>query len=156
MALAKRLKGGDRLDLYGDLGGGKTTFVRGLVRGLGHPEPRDVASPTFALHHRYIGGRLPVDHLDLYRLDASPETLARQGILDPLEDDEGICCVEWAERMGDIQGPPTLRVRLERLSRGEDYRELHFELLRPQAHHRFDGFAAELKALSFSDEGHSS
>lgn len=102
------LLNGDVLLLQGDVGGGKTTFVRGLLRGLGHPDPRDVASPTFALHHRYVGGRLVVDHLDLYRLlDPNPAddstssdealrtALERQGILDVFGDPGGIIAVEW-------------------------------------------------------------
>ncbi len=98
-ALATLLEPGDAILLFGDLGGGKTTFVRGLVRGLGHPDPREVASPTFAIHHRYEGGRLPVDHLDLYRLEGVEDAMAWQGVLDPLDDPSGISVIEWPERL---------------------------------------------------------
>ena len=97
--LAVGLRGGDRLLLHGDLGGGKTTFVRGLVRGLGHPDPREVASPTYALHHRYEGGRLPVDHLDLYRLEGVEDAMEWQGILDPLDDGDAVAVIEWPDRL---------------------------------------------------------
>jgi len=97
--VARALLPGDRILLRGDLGGGKTTFVRGLVRGLEHPEPREVASPTFAIHHRYEGGRLALDHLDLYRLEGVEDTMMWQGVLDPLEDDESVAVVEWPERL---------------------------------------------------------
>ena len=119
--LAPALEGGDCLLLVGDLGGGKTTFTRGLVRGLGHPEPREVASPTFALHHRYEGGRLAVNHLDLYRVAAGPQ-MAIQGILDPLEDDDAVSVIEWAERLGEP--PPTLALTIEFEFRGPEVRGL--------------------------------
>lgn len=97
--VAAGLTGGDRLLLHGDLGGGKTTFVRGLVRGLGHPDPREVASPTYALHHRYEGGSHPVDHLDLYRLEGVEDAMEWQGILDPLDDPDAVAVIEWPDRL---------------------------------------------------------
>ena len=97
--LATHLRAGDVVELEGGLGAGKTAFTRGLVRGLGHPDPREVASPTFALHHRYEGGRLPVDHLDLYRLPPDRDALARQGLLDSLSDPGTITVLEWGERI---------------------------------------------------------
>jgi tRNA threonylcarbamoyl adenosine modification protein YjeE len=96
--LAQALVPGDRIALYGDLGAGKTVFVRGLARGLGHPDGRDVVSPTFAIHNRYEGGRLPIDHLDLYRLPG-PVRLEREGLDTVLADLTGVLCCEWAERL---------------------------------------------------------
>jgi tRNA threonylcarbamoyladenosine biosynthesis protein TsaE len=98
-ALARNLVPGDRIAVFGDLGAGKTVFVRGLARGLGHPDPRDVVSPTFAIHHRYPGGRIPLDHVDLYRL-AAPVTLAREGLDDVVSDPRTVLCCEWPERLG--------------------------------------------------------
>jgi tRNA threonylcarbamoyladenosine biosynthesis protein TsaE len=97
-SLAPKLQAGDRIALHGDLGAGKTVFVRGLARGLRHPEPREVVSPTFAIHNRYEGGRLPVDHLDLYRLNG-PVRLEREGLDTVLADRTGVLCCEWAERL---------------------------------------------------------
>lgn len=112
-SLAPGLRAGDVIYLQGDLGGGKTTWTRGLMKGLGHPDPREVASPTFALHHRYVGGRLPVDHLDLYRLEGV-DALRRQGVLDPLDDPTSVCVIEWAERLeADASANPTLDVGFE-------------------------------------------
>src|SRR5258705_12406514 len=66
--LAASLRAGDVLLLAGDLGAGKTTFVKGLAAGLGI-DPDDVSSPTFTLLHEYRGGKLTLYHADLYRLD---------------------------------------------------------------------------------------
>src|SRR5690349_858738 len=72
-SFAKLLRAGDCLLFYGDLGVGKTTFIRGLARGLGIPASESVSSPTFALIHEYRGGSLPLYHFDLYRLQSDAE-----------------------------------------------------------------------------------
>jgi tRNA threonylcarbamoyladenosine biosynthesis protein TsaE len=114
-SIAPRLEPGDRIALLGDLGAGKTVFVRGLARGLGHPEPREVVSPTFAIHNRYEGGRLAVDHLDLYRLSA-PAFLEREGLDTVLADPSGVLCCEWAERLAAPLPGLVLTVRIDFLS----------------------------------------
>lgn len=91
-ALGVVLASGDLVLLYGELGAGKTTFVQGLARGLGATE--DVTSPTFALVHEYAG-RLPIYHLDLYRID-DPEALEHLG-LDEMLQSGGVMVVEWPE-----------------------------------------------------------
>lgn len=93
--LARELTAGATLLLSGDLGAGKTAFVKGLAEGLGI-DPGEVTSPTFTLVHEYRGGRLPLIHVDLYRLDAAE--LDEIG-LDPDLAREGIVAVEWAERL---------------------------------------------------------
>jgi tRNA threonylcarbamoyladenosine biosynthesis protein TsaE len=94
VALAGSLSAGDVLGLCGELGVGKTQFVKGIVSGLG--AECEVTSPTFTLIHEYRGGRLPVFHADLYRIEAESE-LRKIGIDDCLEQD-GITIVEWAEK----------------------------------------------------------
>jgi tRNA threonylcarbamoyladenosine biosynthesis protein TsaE len=92
--LAARLEPGDVVGVAGELGAGKTTFVRGACRALGVEAP--VTSPTFTIGHRYQG-RMPVAHLDLYRLEGiGPEGW---GDLEPYFDGT-ICFVEWPERAG--------------------------------------------------------
>jgi tRNA threonylcarbamoyladenosine biosynthesis protein TsaE len=85
--------------LSGDLGAGKTLFTRGVVEGLG-ADPDDVSSPTFSLVNRYDGGRLPVYHLDLYRIDGPHAVEALYGIgLDEILDERAVVVVEWADRL---------------------------------------------------------
>jgi tRNA threonylcarbamoyladenosine biosynthesis protein TsaE len=93
--LANRLEAGDVILLQGDLGAGKTAFVRGLAAGLGI-DPEEVSSPTFTLLHEYRGGRLTLYHADLYRLDrASADDV---GLNDPALA-AGVLAIEWPERL---------------------------------------------------------
>jgi tRNA threonylcarbamoyladenosine biosynthesis protein TsaE len=113
--LATRLVAGSRVLLYGELGAGKTAFVRGLAAGLGI-DPDDVSSPTFTLVQEYRG-RLPLYHVDLYRLapgevdDLGLDALAANGVL----------AIEWAERMPRAD-PGAIEVRLDHA--GEDQRRI--------------------------------
>ena len=94
LAVAATLRRGDVLALCGELGAGKTHFVKGLAAGLGTPS--SVTSPTFTLIHEYPGGRLPLYHFDFYRLDDADEAL-RIGLDEYLFGD-GACVIEWAEK----------------------------------------------------------
>ena len=108
--LAERLEPGDVVTVSGELGSGKTTFVRGACRGLGVTAP--VTSPTFTIGHRYRG-RLDVSHLDLYRFSGlSP---AEWGDLEPYFED-AIVFVEWPEAGLDTLPPARVAVRLEHVS----------------------------------------
>lgn len=118
--LAASLKPGDVLLLSGDLGAGKTAFVRGLAEGL-LINMDEVTSPTFTLVHEYRGGRLPLIHVDLYRLDRAD--------LDEIGLDEdlaatGVIAVEWAERMTRVL-PGAITVRIADL--GGDRRQIRIE-----------------------------
>ena len=92
--LAATLSAGDVLLLYGDLGAGKTAFVRGLAEGLG-VERDEVSSPTFTLIQEYRGGRLPLFHVDLYRIE-DPREFDELGLDEIAED--GVLAIEWADK----------------------------------------------------------
>ncbi len=94
--LAHSIKPGAVLLLHGDLGSGKTTFVKGLARGLGLKNTAEVKSPTFVIMHVYKT-RVPLYHFDLYRLEGGAD-LEAIGFQDFLNDPSAIACVEWAER----------------------------------------------------------
>jgi len=108
-ALARQLRRGDAVALFGALGAGKTTLARGILRGLGHRG--DVASPTFPIVQTYEPPetRLPVWHVDLYRIEQAAE-------LEELGLDEGrqagVMLIEWPERL-PVLWPDALRLRLE-------------------------------------------
>ena len=113
--------------LYGELGAGKTAFVRGLVAGAGG-EPDDVSSPTFVLIQEY-GGERPVDHVDLYRL-RGPEVDDFADLLADRLARDGIVAIEWADRLTRrIEG--AVHVRIEDL--GGDARRIRIELPPGQA-----------------------
>jgi tRNA threonylcarbamoyladenosine biosynthesis protein TsaE len=107
--LARGLQPGDRIDLRGRLGSGKTTFVRGLARGLGL-DPNLVHSPTFTRVHRYRGP-VTLVHADLYRVES--EMQYEELGLEAEEEASSIFVVEWGERLPPGSPAPTLRVEIE-------------------------------------------
>ena len=109
-ALADKLKPGTVLAFSGDLGAGKTAFVRGMARGLGITER--VTSPTFTIVNEYEGGRLPLFHFDMYRLGSSDE-LFDIGWEDYLVRG-GVCAVEWSENVSDALEGDCIRVDIRR------------------------------------------
>jgi tRNA threonylcarbamoyladenosine biosynthesis protein TsaE len=106
--IATMLRSGDVLLLSGELGAGKTTFVRGLAEGLGI-DPGEVSSPTFTLVHEYRGGRLTLYHADLYRL---PQAATDDLGLEELGIQDGVLAIEWPDRLAHDM-PGALLVRLE-------------------------------------------
>jgi tRNA threonylcarbamoyladenosine biosynthesis protein TsaE len=116
--MGRAVRGGEVILLTGELGAGKTAFVRGLARGLG-ADPGEVASPTFVLLTSYPG-RFTLHHADLYRLEA-PDAETGLG-LEELPGAGGVLAVEWADRLREIPWPRPVRVRIEHA--GEDVRRL--------------------------------
>lgn len=107
--LAERVDVGAVLALKGELGSGKTLFVKGLVAGLG--SSADVTSPTFTIAHEYRGGRLPVYHFDFFRLEDS-QSLAQLGLDDYFFGD-GLSVIEWADRFPEFIPEQARRVFFE-------------------------------------------
>jgi tRNA threonylcarbamoyladenosine biosynthesis protein TsaE len=107
-ALGRRLEPGELVTFEGELGAGKTTFIKAVARGLGVAGP--ATSPTYALVHRYRGRRGPVFHLDCFRLRA-PEEAADLDWEGLLQEGDAIL-VEWPERAGEWLPQPSRRFRL--------------------------------------------
>jgi tRNA threonylcarbamoyladenosine biosynthesis protein TsaE len=105
--------------LIGNLGAGKTTLAKGIVKGLGAAEPEEVSSPTFTLIHEY-GAPAKVYHVDLYRLDRAGEA-ARLG-LDELFDRDAVVLIEWGERFPELMPPTRFEIRVQALE--ENRREI--------------------------------
>lgn len=123
--LGKILCPGAVLALFGDLGAGKTTFTKGIARGLGLAD--DVHSPTFTLIHEHIGPT-PLYHVDLYRLESEAE-VDSLGIEEYIYS-EGITIIEWADRMRSMLPPERLDIELK--MKGDNDREMIFETTSPR------------------------
>ena len=113
-ALARSLMAGAVVAMYGDLGAGKTAFVRGMAQGL--ESPSRVTSPTFTIVNEYEG-RLPLFHFDMYRLASSAE-LFDIGWEDYL-DRNGVCVVEWSENVPEAFDGTQMNVTIEKLSENQ-------------------------------------
>jgi tRNA threonylcarbamoyladenosine biosynthesis protein TsaE len=135
--IAGMLRGGECIALHGDLGAGKTQFVRGVVRGLGG-DGRAVSSPTYMLLHMYArrtdakrqgnGPRLPVFHLDAYRVSGSEE-LEAIGFTELLGQG-GVVLVEWPSRVPELLPPDTWQ--LELIPEGPTTRRIHLRTPEPR------------------------
>ena len=119
--IASSLKAGSVVSLSGELGAGKTAFVRGVADYFEYLG--DVTSPTFTLVNEYDGAKLPLYHFDAYRLEN-----ANQEELDWMDDylfGEGVCLIEWAEFINPILPEYTLYIEISKdSSKGDDYREI--------------------------------
>lgn len=121
------------IGLTGDLGAGKTQLVKGLARGLGITGR--IQSPTFALVNEYSGGRLPLAHLDLYRLE-TPEQIIGAGLEEYFTRPPGVAVIEWCERWPGFASPSALRL--------------------PQSgrrHVRIEQIAESIRRISYDDSG---
>jgi tRNA threonylcarbamoyladenosine biosynthesis protein TsaE len=107
-AIAPLLRVHDVMVLTGELGAGKTTLVRGIASGLGASE--HVASPTFTLVREYVTGRIPIAHVDVFRLDRVQDVVDLA--LDELEDGACVLIVEWGDAVDDLLPDDRLRVEL--------------------------------------------
>jgi tRNA threonylcarbamoyladenosine biosynthesis protein TsaE len=111
--MAAKFVGGEVVALHGDLGAGKTQFVRGMLRGLGG-DVRTVSSPTFVLLNIYDTGRLVLYHLDAYRA-AGPDDFEAIGFAELLEQ-KGVVAVEWPSRVGKLLPANAWQVHLSAVS----------------------------------------
>ena len=115
---ALNLTGGEVLLLKGELGAGKTHFVKGLARGLGIDEV--ITSPTFALHNEYRG-RLTLNHFDFYRIENSEE-VEITGLNELFYDKDAVSAIEWSERIVDLLPARCTTVQIDKL--GDNIRRI--------------------------------
>ena len=124
-ALGARLRPGDVVALFGDLGSGKTTLTKGIATGMGLPD--DIHSPTFTLIHEHIGA-VPLYHVDLYRLVSENEV---EGIgVEEYIHGGGVTVIEWADRMRPMLPPERLDIDIKMT--GDDTREFTCETQSPR------------------------
>jgi tRNA threonylcarbamoyladenosine biosynthesis protein TsaE len=119
--VAERLRAGDVVVVSGEVGAGKSTLIRGACRALGIEQP--ITSPTFTIGQRYGGGRLPVSHLDLYRLESLEDE--DPALIDDYLGADGVAFVEWPAVGTGRLGRPALEIRLEHA--GGDTRTVEIE-----------------------------
>ena len=98
--------------LRGDLGAGKTTLVKGVASALGAAEMEDVTSPTFTLVHEYVGPKVRLFHLDLYRLETERELLTL-GLDEMVESEDALVLVEWGEKFPSVVGQADGEIAIE-------------------------------------------
>jgi tRNA threonylcarbamoyladenosine biosynthesis protein TsaE len=137
-ALSSLARAGDVIVLAGDLGAGKTAFVQGFGRGVGVPDR--ITSPTFTLVHVYEG-RLPIHHVDVYRLGQLSEVLDLG--LPEMLDDGGVVLIEWGDAILPVLPHDFLEVRIT-FGAGDDDRELAFHPVGPTWAPRSDALAGVL------------
>lgn len=118
--MGKKLRGGEVIELVSDLGGGKTTFVRGLAAGMGSKDR--VSSPSFTLNNQYRAGRLTLYHFDFHRID--DPGIMREELGEILADPDSIVVIEWADIVKAILPPDRLTITI--ISSGENERQLSF------------------------------
>ncbi len=120
--MGQRLRGTEVIELVSDLGGGKTTFVRGLAKGLGSED--HVSSPTFKISNVYKAGNLELHHFDFYRL-SDPGVVAQE-LSEVIGQSETVVVIEWAQVVNDVL--PEERLRVEMNTVGEVERQLKFSV----------------------------
>ena len=122
--IGRRAEKGLVIAYYGDLGAGKTVMTKGIADGLGIRSM--ITSPTFTILQSYEEGRLPLHHLDVYRIE-DPDEMEEIGLEECL-DGEGVTVIEWAEQIEELLPEETVRIRIERtMADGKEARHIQIE-----------------------------
>jgi tRNA threonylcarbamoyladenosine biosynthesis protein TsaE len=119
--IGSKLRGGEVIELVSDLGGGKTTFTRGLARGAGSEDK--IGSPTFTLSREYQAPKFTIAHFDFYRL--AEAGIVADELAEAIQDPQYVCVVEWGDIVHDVLPEKRLTIRIDRV--GEEERRLTFE-----------------------------
>ena len=118
--LGRNCQGGELFVLSSDLGGGKTTFTKGLAKGLGSTD--SVSSPTFTVSKVYKGKDLKLHHFDFYRLNEGG--MVAHELAEFIDDPKSVVAVEWGDIIDDVLPKRRVTVRFERVASGEDDRQI--------------------------------
>jgi tRNA threonylcarbamoyladenosine biosynthesis protein TsaE len=113
--LGSKLRGGEVIELVSDLGGGKTTFTRGLARGAGSKDK--VGSPTFTLSREYVAPKFTIAHFDFYRL--SEAGIVADELAEQIHDPAYVCVVEWGDIAHDVLPENRLTIRIDQAGENE-------------------------------------
>lgn len=140
-SIAKNLKAGDILCLFGELGSGKTVLVKGIAKGLGVKEKK-VISPTFVLIQEYSGAKLPLYHFDLYRLKRKIDILGLG--YEEYFFGQGVTVIEWADRLGCLL--PQEFFRIDFSLKGKSQRLLKFRAVGQRYQQLMEGVRAHIGA----------
>lgn len=127
-AIGRALRGGETIALYGPLGAGKTALVRGIAQGLG-ASPAAISSPTFVMIHEYDQGRLPLAHVDLYRI-RSPRELESIGLTEYFSG-RTVTAIEWADK--GLAALPQDRIEITLNHRAAQSRAIQFRATGPKS-----------------------
>jgi tRNA threonylcarbamoyladenosine biosynthesis protein TsaE len=125
--VGQQLSGGEILLLTGPLGAGKTIFVKGIASALGI-DPEEVTSPSFTLVNPYEG-RLPLYHIDLYRLDEGASAAHAVDLDELLANESAVIVIEWSERLGSYRLPPNIQ-RIAISGDGDDPRKIRLAFMK--------------------------
>ncbi len=120
MKMGRKLRGGEAIELIGDLGAGKTAFVRGLAKGMDSKDA--VRSPSFTISNRYRSGKLTMYHFDFHRLD-DPGIIKRE-LAEILNDPQAVAVVEWGGSVRDVL--PSGRMTIRIMATGDNRRRFEF------------------------------
>jgi len=128
--IGQHVRGGECFELTSDLGGGKTTFTRGLVAGMGSDDV--VASPTFTISKQYDAGEKTVYHYDFYRLQ-EPGLVAEE-LAESVDDPQAVSVIEWAQTVGHVLPAQRMRVQINKQAASDTAREIVFDVPDEQAY----------------------
>lgn len=121
--IGNNLRGGECIELVSDLGGGKTTFTRGLVRGIGSFD--NVSSPTFTIGKQYKAGDMTCYHFDFYRLTEAG--LVAEELAEAVSDPKGIIVVEWADSVSEVLPVNRIIITINKVANDSESRKLSFK-----------------------------
>ena len=124
--MGHKLKGGEALEFSGDLGSGKTTFIKSLVAGAGSKD--EVSSPSFTINNEYMAPKFAIEHFDFYRISNDPG-LIKECLSEFLDSSNYVILIEWADSVRDVLPSNTIQIKIVLVPDFEDSRviQIHYQ-----------------------------